>query len=286
MRITNFQDLLDNRKKLTISQDISKQGIEDSNVILNAEDILKSKDKEDKESKSISTPNITLESLNLINKHKQSIGAGFQKGEQPREGEERDWKDGKYRFIDGHWKKVSNIDKEEENKGKSEKYKGGASSYLYNKEIQGIHFVTNIQRIYDGKPVAPWDQKGSERGMNKEDLELIMMESPSLQKYIGKETNFNNIISKLKENNIGILKLYKNKYVVEAKPIFLDYITGEKLNFKYNNKNYKVEFEEKDGDLFKVKTLEDIEVIDKDQQRAIIKIGTSFRIGGKTLNKE
>lgn len=42
---------------------------------------------------------------NYQEQQKQNIMKSFEKGEQPREGEVRHWKDGDYKFEDGHWKK-------------------------------------------------------------------------------------------------------------------------------------------------------------------------------------
>jgi hypothetical protein len=179
-----------NKKKLIVKQDINLQGIHDSATLLDSNKVLEINEKEEQDSRSIAPSNITMDNLDLMNRQKAIIGASFNKGEQPREGEERDWKDGKYRFISGHWKKVDNLNKEEDLKKQNEKYKSTE-----------------------------------------------------------------------------------------------EYIKGDKLNFNFDNKNYKVEFIEEDNNLAKVKLLEEIEIVGRNEFPVKIKPGTIFRIGKNTLSK-
>lgn len=88
--------------------------------------------------------NIISNQLNII----QNIENSFLKADEPQEGEERDYKDGRYKFIEGHWKKIDN-NKKEENKNKLsfkiEKeriYKKNPNYYIDHFKINGIEIVS------------------------------------------------------------------------------------------------------------------------------------------------
>lgn len=114
--IENFEQIKDNQKRLNLSKDskrstILKEGLPDSIILLDDEKILAEKDSEGKYS--LTPLNNSLDQLNLLNRQKYLIHQGFlQKAEQPREGELKLFKDGEYKFIQGHWKKLTTIEAE------------------------------------------------------------------------------------------------------------------------------------------------------------------------------
>jgi len=97
----------------------------------------------------------------------------------------------------------------------------GSGKYLHSKKHRGgITIHSNVNRVYNGTSVAPWDHKGEERGMTHGDLENIALESDRLSEHsfeYGKD-NWNSIASKLKEKNINNLELYKENNYFKLRP--------------------------------------------------------------------
>lgn len=104
--ISNLDSLLKNKEKLKIEQDFFKYAQSDSEQIINEKDILKQNEEEERDIKSLSPKNINMSNLDLRNRQKLIIESSFQKSYQPQEGEIKEYKDGSYKFENGHWKKI------------------------------------------------------------------------------------------------------------------------------------------------------------------------------------
>ena len=85
-------------------------------------------------------------------------------------------------------------------------------NFKHTKNFNSIDIFTNIDRIYNNIPTAPWDKKGSERGMNSGDLFNIVVESINLShklNVIYGIDNWMSVVKKLKKLNIDKLELIK-----------------------------------------------------------------------------
>lgn len=201
--------------------------------------------------------------IHQVNQAK-NILRGFQKGEQPREGEIRHWKDGTYKFEQGHWKKQNNkIEQKKEESGeiKAELYDKPDMEYpVYKVTINKKDYF--IQRSDEMNSGSSW--YGVEKTGNSWS---IIRTNNKREEWLG-ETK--------KEAIDMLIHIYGEKEII--------YNKGDKFNYKYNNKNYKVEIIEDEKNLVKVKLSDEIEIEDKEKNIHRIKVGTIFKIGKKALN--
>lgn len=91
--------------------------------------------------------------------------------------------------------------------------------YLHSKEIYGIMFHTNKERIYMGQSVSPWDKKGQERGMTKSDIEEIILNSDMKQYGINIKDSLKVITDKLKKQGVTDIELVYGQIYITAKII-------------------------------------------------------------------
>jgi 8-oxo-dGTP pyrophosphatase MutT (NUDIX family) len=117
------------------------------------------------------------------------------------------------------WKKAE-PEKHEEIKVE-EKKKKELDNFLHSKKFYDIEFHTNQDREYNGKKVSPWDTKGSERGMTKDDMASIAFDSEELKSIINIESSnsLKDICDKLKKNKINNVEIVKSGIVYKMIPI-------------------------------------------------------------------
>jgi len=193
----------------------------------------------------------------------------FSKAEIPKEGEIREYKDGDYRFTEGHWKKIKK--EEEEKKEKQIKNKEPIVELFEKSDMEyPVYKVTIgdkeyfIQRSDEMNSGYSWYEVEKYK---EKDWHLKKYEESGREKWLGFDQK-------------EAIETLKREFEFDSQ-----FQINDKVNFKYDNQNYKAKVIEDNGDLVKIEMIDEIEIIDKDNNIHRMKPGYRFLIGKKTLTK-
>ncbi len=111
-------------------------------------------------------------------------------------------------------------------------------NFKYSLEVNGIDFVTNHSQTYVDENLSPFESKGSFKAtIRKTDLVNIAAESEALSGLgITYEDSTKSVCEKLKKKGIYQIEIFKNKMILEMRPVDLSKsILGDIILPKNNN---------------------------------------------------